>query len=318
MTRPQTARTVGRWVRTVTLVVGVPSLLIAAWFAARDVREVDPATWWALVPALVLSTASLWMQARSWRVLLPHGTDPTAADDAFFTSQLVKYSPVGGFAQAAAQAGLAVDGTTGAARATTAMAVSKLTMVVAAGCAGPVLAATNPTLAPWLRVLLCCTPAALALGHPAVLRSSLNLAGRVLRRQLDPAVLPDPGAVWRSIGWAVPAQALAGASFAVLAVVTDPGVDPVQATAGFVVAWAVGFLVIPVPAGLGIREAVIAVLVEGPPGTKLVAAVMLRLVVIAAEALLAAAVRVRAARRPTDRNGAGPTEPPEAPVGPTG
>ncbi len=318
MTRPQTARTVGRWVRTVTLVVGVPSLLIAAWFAARDVREVDPATWWALVPALVLSTASLWMQARSWRVLLPHGTDPTAADDAFFTSQLVKYSPVGGFAQAAAQAGLAVDGTTGAARATTAMAVSKLTMVVAAGCAGPVLAATNPTLAPWLRVLLCCTPAALALGHPAVLRSSLTLAGRVLRRQLDPAVLPDPGAVWRSIGWAVPAQALAGASFAVLAVVTDPGVDPVQAAAGFVVAWAVGFLVIPVPAGLGIREAVIAVLVEGPPGTKLVAAVMLRLVVIAAEALLAAAVRVRAARRPTDRNGAGPTEPPEAPVGPTG
>jgi len=318
VTRPQTARTVARWVRTVTLAVGVPSLLIAAWFAARDVGDVDPATWWALVPALALSTASLWLQSRSWRALLPAGTDATAADDAFFTSQLVKYSPVGGFAQAAAQAGLAVDGTTGAARATTAMAVSKLTMVVAAGCAGPVLAATNPTLAPGLRVLLCCTPAALALGHPAVLRSSLTLAGRVLRRQLDPTVLPDPGAVWRSIGWAVPAQALAGASFAVLAVVTDPGVDPVQAAAGFVVAWAVGFLVIPVPAGLGIREAVIAVLVEGPPGTKLVAAVMLRLVVIAAEALLAAAVRVRAARRPTDRSGAGPTGPPGGRAGPTG
>ncbi len=318
MSRPQTARTVASWVRTVTLAVGVPSLLIAAWFAARDVRDVDPATWWALVPALALSTTSLWMQARSWRVLLPTGTDATVADDAFFTSQLVKYSPVGGFAQAAAQAGLAVDDTTGAARATTAMAVSKLTMVVAAGCAGPVLAATNPGLAPWLRALLCCTPAGLALGHPAVLRRSLELAGRVLRHPLDPAVLPDPGAVWRSIGWAVPAQALAGASFAVLAVVTDPGVDPVQAAAGFVVAWAVGFLVIPVPAGLGIREAVIAVLVEGPPGTKLVAAVMLRLVVIAAEALLAAAVRLRAARRPTGANDPGPTGPPEAPVGPTG
>ena len=98
MTRPQTARTVGRWVRTVTLAVGVPSLLIAAWFAARDVRDVDPATWWALVPALALSTTSLWMQARSWRVLLPDGTDPTAADDAFFTSQLVKSSAVGGVA----------------------------------------------------------------------------------------------------------------------------------------------------------------------------------------------------------------------------
>jgi hypothetical protein len=315
VTRPQTARTVGRWVRTATLVVGVPSLLIAAWFAARDVRDVDPATWWALVPALALSTTSLWLQARSWRVLLPAGTDATVADDAFFTSQLVKYSPVGGFAQAAAQAGLAIDGTTGAARATTAMAVSKLTMVVAAGCAGPVLAATNPALAPWLRLLLCCTPAGLALGHPAVLHRSLELAGRVLRRPLDPAVLPDPGAVWRSIGWAVPAQALAGASFAVLAVVTDPGVDPVQAAAGFVVAWAVGFLVIPVPAGLGVREAVIAVLVEGPPGTKLVAAVMLRLVVIAAEALLAAAVRVRSARRPAEP---GASRPPGGPAGPTG
>jgi hypothetical protein len=68
-------------------------------------------------------------------------------------------------------------------------------------------------------------------------------------------------------------------------------------------------------AGLGVREAVIAVLVEGPPGTKLVAAVMLRLVVIVAEALLAAAVRVRSARRPAEP---GANRPPGEPAGPTG
>ena len=314
MTRPQTTRTVSRWVRVVTLAIGVPSLLVAAWFAARDVRDVDPSTWWALLPSLALSILSLWLQARSWSALLPEGTDRTVADDAFFTSQLVKYSPVGGFAQAASQAGLAVDESFGATRAATAMAVSKLTRVVAAGFAGPVLAATNPGLSTWSRLLLCCTPVALVLAHPAVLRRTLDLAARILSRPADRTILPAPADVARSIAWAVPAQAAAGASFAVLAVVTDPGVDPVQAAAGFVVAWAIGFLVIPVPAGLGIREAAIAVLIQGPAATKLVAAVMLRLVVIVAEATLAAVVRVRSSRRrPTTT-----TEPPDAPAAPTG
>jgi hypothetical protein len=103
----------------------------------------------------------------------------------------------------------------------------------------------------------------------------------------------------------------------VLAVATDPGVDPLQAASGFVVAWAVGFLVIPVPAGLGIREAVIAVLVEGPAGTKLVAAVMLRLVVIVAEATLAFVVRVRTARRNRTLAVEPPREPPPGPAAPT-
>ncbi|MFM7253050.1 MAG: hypothetical protein ACKO27_08285 [Ilumatobacteraceae bacterium] len=255
------------------------------------------------------------------------------ADDAFFTSQLVKYSPVGGFAQAASQAGLAVDDRFGPTRAATAMAVSKLTMVVAAGLAGPVLAATNPDLSTWLRLLLCCTPAALSLGNPAVLRWALELAARVLRRPADRTILPEPADVWRSIAWAVPAQVAAGASFAVLAVVTDPGVNPVQAAAGFVVAWAIGFLVIPVPAGLGIREAAIAALVQGPAATKLVAAIMLRLVVIVAEAALAGTVRLRtardraardrAARHPGTRDaqgggGTGATDPSDAPDAPTG
>ena len=167
-----------RWVRWVTLAVGVPSLVVAAVYAARDVGDLDAGTWWALVPSFALSLVSLLLQARSWSVLVPPVVDRVAVDDAFFTSQLVKYSPVGGFAQAASQTGLAVDESFGPGRAATAMAVSKLTMVVAAGLAGPVLAATNTELAPWLRILLCCTPAGLALGHPSVLRRALDLGDR--------------------------------------------------------------------------------------------------------------------------------------------
>lgn len=290
-------RPVSWWIRLATLVVGVPSLLVAAWFAAGDVGEVDRSLWWALVPAAILSTLSLLLQGRAWSVLLPDSVDRVVADDAFFTSQLVKYSPVGGFAQAGAQAGMAVGGDVGAGRATTAMVVSKLTMVVAAGCFGPVLAVTNPSLPTWVRLLLCLTPATLAVGHPAVLRRSLDLAARMVRRRADHSVLPPPSAVWSSVAWSAGGLALTGAAFAVLAVTVDPDTDLLQATAGFAVAWAIGFLVIPVPAGLGVREAAIAALVQGPPGTKLVAAVMLRMVTIAAEALLAAAVRWRSARR---------------------
>lgn len=281
------------WVKRIILVIGVPSLLIGAWFAYRDLSGLDSPPWWALAPAAILNLLALWASARSWDAVLPDEVDRRDANDSFYTSQLMKYSPVGGAAQAASQAALAVGDSVSVAKATTAMLVSKLTIVIAGGAFGPVLAVSQPGLALWARIVLCLTPTVFIVGHPRVLRGAVTVTSKLLRRDPDHTILPEPAAVWRSIAWGIPALALTGASFAILAVASGLGENLVQAAAGFALAWVIGFLVIPVPAGLGIREAALAVLVAGDPASKLVAAVLFRIVVVVTEAAMVTVIRIR-------------------------
>jgi uncharacterized membrane protein YbhN (UPF0104 family) len=277
-------------IRRTILLVGLPFLVVVAY---RDLGEVDSPPWWALGPAFALSLAGLWCSARAWDVVLPDSIDRRVADDSFYTSQLAKYSPIGAAAQALSQSALATGDELSAAKAATAMLVSKLAVVVAGGAFGPLLALSHPDLSGWLRVLLCLTPLSFALGHHHVLRWAVSLTARVLRKDTDHTILPPARAVWRSVGWSIALLALAGGSYAVLASAAGLDANPVQAAAGFVLAFVVGYLVVPVPGGLGVREAAIAVLVSGQPGAKLVAAVLLRVVVIAAEVLMAGVVRLR-------------------------
>ena len=69
-----------------------------------------------------------------------------------------------------------------------------------------------------------------------------------------------------------------------------------QAAVGFAVAGVVGCLVIPIPSGLGVREASLGLLVGGDPGAKLVAAVLFRGVAIVTELIMFGWVRLRARR----------------------
>lgn len=298
----------GRRVRQVVLVIGIPSLIVAAWFAARELGSLESPPWWALVPAALLNLFSLWAGARSWDALLPAEIDRQEADDSFYTSQLMKYSPVGGAAQAVSQAALASGSELPALRATTAMVVSKLTVVIAGGVFGPVLALSNPDLDGWVRLLLLLTPLVFLVGHPRVLAGAVSTTARLLRRDPDHEVLPPQPAVWRSIAWGVPALGAAGASFAVLASAAGLGANLVQATAGFALAWVIGFLVIPVPGGLGVREGAAALLVAGDPASTLVAAVLFRVVVLATEALMVARVRLRARRARSHHAGTSGTD----------
>ena len=73
--------------------------------------------------------------------------------------------------------------------------------------------------------------------------------------------------------------------------------DPWLVVSGFAIAWLVGFLLVPLPSGLGAREAVLVAILHGTfPSSVLVAAsVYQRVVLIATEGLLAliASHRVR-------------------------
>ena len=285
-----------RWVRLAILAIGLPAILVAGWYAYGDIRGLEAPPLWALVPSGVANAAALWCSSRSWEVLFGGAVERSVLGDAFYTSQLMKYTPVGGFAQAVGQAALARTDTVGTAHAGTAMLLSKLTMVPGRSVFGPPLALVNPDLPTWVRAALLATPVTLVVGRRQLLRWSLDVLRRVVPRAPDETVLPSQADVWRSVAWAVPGLGLAGVSYAALAVPAGIDVSFAQASIGFAVAWVVGFLVIPVPSGLGVREAALGLLVGGHPGAKLVAAVLFRGVAIATELLLFAWVRLRSRR----------------------
>jgi len=250
----------------------------------------------AAVTAAIANITALWCGARSWDVLFGGTVPRRVLNDAFFTSQLMKYTPLGGLTQAVGQAALARTDEVGTARAATAMLVSKLTMVLAGGIFGPVLAITNSDLPSWVRLVLLMGPVVVVFGRRELLRWVLDQLRKVLPGTPEQTVLPSQSQVWQSVAWAVPALGFAGLSFALLAVPAGLGVGYLEATAGFAIAWLVGFLVIPIPAGLGVREAALGLLVGGDPGATLVAAVLFRAVAIATEILMFGVVRVRARR----------------------
>lgn len=277
----------------VMLIIGVPAMVLAGWYAYGDIQELEAPPLWALVPALAANIVSVACSARSWSVLMDDVVPRQTLDDAFYTSQLMKYTPVGGVAQALSQAALARTDEVGIARAGTAMVVSKLTTVVSAGVFGPVLAASSDSLPLWTRLLLLASPLVLVFGRRPLMAWALGKLRGLIPRVPDHAVLPSQRQIWISVAWCAGSLATAGLAFAILAITAGLGVNWLQAISGFALSWAIGFLVIPIPAGLGVREAALGLLVAGNPGAMLVSAVLFRGVAIATEALLFARVRLR-------------------------
>lgn len=282
-----------RWIRLAILAIGIPAIVVAGWYTYGDIKALEAPPLWALIPSALANLISLWCSSRSWEVLFGDAVPRNVLNDAFYSSQLMKYTPVGGFAQAVGQAAMARTEEVGTARAGTAMLVSKLTMVIAGGVFGPILSATHPSMPGWIRIALLFTPLVFLFGKRELLKWSLDQLRRVLPRTPDHTILPAQSDVWKSVLWGIPGLGFAGVAFAFLAVPAGIDVNFVQASAGFALAWVVGFLVIPVPAGLGVREASLGLLVGGNPGAKLVAAVLFRAVAIVTEALLFSVVKLR-------------------------
>jgi glycosyltransferase 2 family protein len=177
-----------------------------------------------------------------------------------------------------------------------------LLVVVGTGLA--VAAATTPLLGPdaldaywWLLAVL---PLALLTVVPLVLNRLLALALRLTRRPPLTAPLSTGGLV-RAAGWALLSWLAYGVHLWVLAGQLGAG-GPLllaRATGAFAAAWCVGFLLLVAPAGAGVREAALVLLLAGaltrPQAT--VVAVVSRLLFVLGD-LGWGAVGLLAGRRP--------------------
>jgi len=136
--------------------------------------------------------------------------------------------------------------------------------------------------------------------HPAVIGGAITLVERVAKRRLDLAV-----PTWRAsvtlVCLYVPAWLAIGAATWAVARALDPSADLTEVGVAAVLSWVVGFVLVPVPGGVGVREAAfVAAAGSLDPGIAAATALATRVLFVAVDALGAAigSVALRRAREP--------------------
>ena len=305
-----------RLLRSLGLLIGLLGVVFVATELARnwqDVREAatgaDPAL---LIAALVVGSAGPLAIGLGWRRCLSLlGARCSVRDTLhwYYVGQLGKYVPGGiwtvvGRGEMARRAG--VPGGIGYSSTILSLAVTYLAAVLTMALALAAGAAGNDAVA-WQPVLLLLPLGVLAL-HPRVVRSLLRVGRRVLRRDLQ---IPVPR--WRdSIGLLVllvPAWLAIAAATWLVAAALDPATPEVRNLIfATTLAWIAGFLVVPSPGGIGVREAVFVAAATSLASVGIAAAVAVAarvifvLVDLLGAAVSSALTRCRTSARPSGKD----------------
>jgi len=257
----------------------------------------------AAMAAVLVGIAATFLSWRAGLTDLGVRLHLTGGMRVFFLGQLGKYLP-GSIWPAVTQMRLGRDYQVPQ-RASGAAVVVFMLMVIGTGLLVgvpviPLLGAGATDEYHWLVLVL---PLAMVLAAPPVLNRLIALALRVARRPPLPAPLSF-GGILRVAGWSIGAWLLYGLQVFVLArqLGADGGWLLLQCTGAFAVAFASGPLLLVVPAGAGVREAALLLLL-GPTITApraAVIAVVSRLLFIVGDLAWGGAA-VLAARRRTHR-----------------
>ena len=228
--------------------------------------------------------AALGCMMLAWRALLTDLGSPlpvTAAIRVMFLGQLGKYVP-GAVWAVAAQVSLAQDYHVPKKRSGAASLVSMaITLVVGLVMAGITLPLASAGALRHYWWVLPFIPVILVGLYPPVTTFGLNLALRIIRRPALDTPL-SLGGMARAVGWTALGWACYGAhAWLLIGDIAGKSLHILLLSAGgYALAWAVGFLLIPFPGGIGPREiALIAVLSPVMPrGPALVIALASRVV----------------------------------------
>lgn len=286
-------RRIGGILRIVFAVLGLVFMAIAFRHTWDRSTSHELPRWGYLLGAQALALISLAGASRGWVCLFEgRGSDASLAQ-AFYTAQLGKYVP-GAIWQAAGQVGLSRSADVSLAQATTAFPVHALTQVAAGGTIGATLAIVGIHLPVGVRLL-----AVLGLVLVLPLRRvwMLWVLERVTRLLKKGSLedLPSQTSILRSYAWGIWTLLWSGSAFAVLAYALHAASPAAAAVPAFAAAWTVGFLAVPFPSGIGVREAVLIATVASPSGAGpvIVASVVHRLVTMLGELVMIAFTKTR-------------------------
>ena len=127
-------------------------------------------------------------------------------------------------------------------------------------------------------------PVGLACLHPAVLRQVVGLVERIAKRTLS-LPIPSWGTSVALVARYVPAWLAIGTATWAIARALDPTAPLLELAVAAVLSWVVGFVLVPVPGGVGVREAAfVAAAGSLDPGIAATTAVLARLVFVLVDA----------------------------------
>lgn len=261
---------------TLTYLVGLPTIALAGIVSYRESQNVvlpGPAV---LVAIFICLVAFLLGAGESYASLVDQNLRARARAS-FLRSQLVKYVPGGGVAQFASQVGqLGVGGRQGSA-----LVIHSKLVAAAGGFAwAPIFAFRGSGLPGFARLACALVGFGVVVAWPPLFRF---LARRT--KLLGPDETFAPHGFVAGVVWSVLSVGIAGLAFHLA--VDDPSLDMMAVIAAYGLAWTIGYLAVPFPGGIGVREGVLTVLLPISGASLLVAAVVVRLLQIVAELILA-------------------------------
>lgn len=274
-----------RGVLTVAAIVGLGFALQRAVQDAGAVSLPGPAR---LSIAALLLAVSLVTSASAWSTLLPT-VGLRLAFPGFVVAQLAKYVP-GSVWQGVGQVADAHRLGVATGTASVSFLVQLALQVVAAGIASAA-ALMAPELPWWLRIVAILGPGSVIFVNRRWLATALAFfARRSSRLRQADIELPSQPTLVRGLGWSGVTIVAIGLSYASLLPTTSDPREVVGTAGVFMLAWLIGFLVVPLPAGVGVREAVLVAGLSAmhPVADVLAAAIIARLLLIVVEGVLAA------------------------------
>ena len=308
-----------RLLETAVLVVGLAGLALVVVGSVDDARDQVLPSVGALAIAGVLALVSIVASGRAWlalfRDVLEDPDNRARFGARYYLSQLTKYVPAGGVVQAASQVGLASATGVPLGRVALAFPVSVLGTVAAGATLGSGVALAGD-LSGWARALALVGLASPILLHRRLMTAVLGFVHRFVRRVPAPDRLPSQRSIFAYYGWALLSIGATSASYAVLLRSLTGEASPVIVFFAIAMSWTLGFLVLPLPTGIGVREAVLVAALPGVAAAPVLAASLAhRLLALGAE--LAAVVGSRlAGRRSVVPDQSAPQTPPAGPGSP--
>jgi uncharacterized membrane protein YbhN (UPF0104 family) len=294
-------------VRRIFLVVALAAVVVLLWRQREDVsRALQAVSPGALVVSTGFGVMGAALPALIWRSLVNSQGARVGVGEAcrsYFLSQLGKYVP-GGIWSLVAQVDYARDMKVPTRQAAVATFLNlALNIIAGLVVAGLTIPFAVPGLLNRFWWAFIPVPLLLALLHPRAVTWWSGVAFRLLRRPATPVHL-SWSVLLRCLALSVAGWVALGLHFGVL--VAGLGqMEPstwVLSVGAFALAWIAGFLVFVAPAGAGVREAALVLGFAGiqPPTAVLTVALLSRVLLIAADVILAGATALAVRTRRED------------------
>ncbi|MFT4123397.1 MAG: glycosyltransferase [Microbacteriaceae bacterium] len=256
------------------IVIGVLALAFLVWALARNwgatITTLATMNGGLVLLAAALVGVGLYLNMLSWRaVLAAMGVrlSRREAGSVFFTAQIGKYIPGGVWPILVSSRLGQAFGVTAAVSMTSMTVALLMSVTVGASFALGALLLVPVVIERYAVVPILLVLLGLVALLPPVMNRMLALAFRLLRRGVTLPPL-DTGWLGRAALWSVTSWACLGGALSTLvaaAGVHAPG-QLLAAVPAYALSWVVGFAAVLVPAGVGVREAVLALALSGGLG----------------------------------------------------